>query len=376
MNQNELFSSPLRTLPTRVRRTYCGGEWFSQWHQKEDTYGNTCPEEWLASSTEAINTGFTPVENEGLSCVQVDGQTMLLRDLIQQAPEQMLGEKHAAEYGANQGVLAKIIDSAERLSIQVHPDHDFSERWFHSRYGKTECWYIMDAHNIGNTEPYLLMGFRPGVTREQWEEYFNKQDIEGMIGCLQKIKPKAGEVWLVRGGVPHAIGPGCCLVEIQEPTDYTLRSEVYKSDGTRLPDELVNRCLGNEALMQCFHYTGMTEEELREDCCISPVTNKLCGDDIWQLLIGEEHTPCFSMDKATIKGSYRFTSDGGFSFAAILEGSGTIEWEGKRMELNVGDQLFLPAGLKNFTLSGNQDTQLTWIRFYPPGSTPKKPEQK
>lgn len=374
--KNVVFDGPIRTLPTRVRRTYCGGEWFSKWHQTEDNYGNTCPEEWLASSTEAINTGFTPVENEGLSCAVIDEKLVLLRDLIKSAPEQMLGKKHVAEYGANQGVLAKIIDSAERLSIQVHPDYDFSEKFFHSRYGKTECWYIMDAHKVGDKEPYLLMGFRPGVTRDKWEKCFNKQDIEGMIGCLHKIKPKAGEVWLVRGGVPHAIGPGCCLVEIQEPTDYTLRSEIYKSDGTRLPDELINRCLGNEALMECFHYTGMTEEELRDDCCIRPVTQKLVGDDVWQLLIGKEQTPCFAMDKVTITKNYKFVSDDVFSFATVLSGNGTIKWQNQSVEINAGDQFFLPACLDDFELSGKQESPLTWIRFYPPGSTPKAPKQK
>jgi mannose-6-phosphate isomerase len=43
-------------------------------------------------------------------------------------------------------------------------------------------------------------------------------------------------VYLVEGGVPHAIGSGCFLVEIQEPTDLTLRVERTTPRGNGVPD--------------------------------------------------------------------------------------------------------------------------------------------
>ena len=84
--------------------------------------------------------------------------------------------------------------SAERLSIQVHPDKEFSRKYFHSDYGKTECWYILQTREVQGQEPYLLMGFRPGVTRERWQHCYETQDIRGMIDCMHKVTPKAGEV--------------------------------------------------------------------------------------------------------------------------------------------------------------------------------------
>lgn len=124
------------------------------------------PEEWLASITQAVNPGFPSVENEGLSAVSAGDKSCLLKELIERAPQEMLGRKHFNRYGAKTGVLVKLLDPAVRLSIQVHPDKTFAKKYFHSEYGKTECWHILDVREIDGQKPYLLMGFAPGVTEE------------------------------------------------------------------------------------------------------------------------------------------------------------------------------------------------------------------
>ena len=40
-------------------------------------------------------------------------------------------------------LLVKMIDAHDRLSVQVHPDDDMASQF--NSYGKTECWYILDA---------------------------------------------------------------------------------------------------------------------------------------------------------------------------------------------------------------------------------------
>lgn len=361
---------PLRTEPTRVRRTYTGGEWFSTWHgDGTDDVGNR-PEEWIASVVPAVNTGFPPQENEGLSLVENRGERILLRDLLEQFPETMLGTTHAEKFGAQPGVLAKIIDSAERLSIQVHPDRAFAAERLHSSYGKTECWHILSTRKTAGEDAYLLMGFRPGVTRELWEELYRRQDVDGMIRCLHRIVPRPGDTWLIRGGVPHAIGPGCCLVEIQEPTDYTFRSEKHAGNGALLPDELIHRGLGDEALMDCFHYDALEEQELYDRCRVEPVTEQYGESVSRHILIGAQQTPCFSMEKFCTAGRCLCKTDGNFSFAAVLEGEGSISWNGGRMTLRSGDQFFCPAALSSFELEGAPGQVLTTVWFHPPGAAP------
>lgn len=40
--------------------------------------------------------------------------------------------------GGNLGILVKLIDSNERLTIQVHPNNQKAKELFNSEFGKTE----------------------------------------------------------------------------------------------------------------------------------------------------------------------------------------------------------------------------------------------
>lgn len=42
-------------------------------------------------------------------------------------------------------LLCKIVDANEPLSIHVHPDDSYAYEFENGQYGKSECWYIIDA---------------------------------------------------------------------------------------------------------------------------------------------------------------------------------------------------------------------------------------
>lgn len=41
--------------------------------------------------------------------------------------------------------MAKIVDAAAPLSIHVHPDDSYAYEHEEGQYGKSECWYIIEA---------------------------------------------------------------------------------------------------------------------------------------------------------------------------------------------------------------------------------------
>ncbi len=94
-----------------------------------------------------------------------------------------------------------------------------------SAFGKTESWYILGGREINGEKSAIYLGFREGVTEEIWKELFLKQDIQGMLSNLHRFEVNPGDAFIIYGGVPHAIGSGCFLMEVQEPTDYTMRVE-------------------------------------------------------------------------------------------------------------------------------------------------------
>jgi mannose-6-phosphate isomerase len=59
----------------------------------------------------------------------------------------------------------------------------------------------------------------------KWKQHFVSRDIEGMLSCLHKIEVNPGDTFMIYGGVPNAIGSGCFLLEVQEPTDFAMRVE-------------------------------------------------------------------------------------------------------------------------------------------------------
>ena len=220
---------PIKMLPNRVWRIYLGGLLLDELRGDEGSDGYF-PEDWLASVVEANNPPRADApEREGLSRVETENGVRYLKDLIDADPQAYLGKAHIASHGAHFGVLTKFLDSAERLPIQVHPDKTAAKTLFRSDYGKTEAWYILGGREINGEAPYILLGFREDVTKQQLRELFDRQDIAGMAALMHKVPVQAGDVFLIEGGTPHAIGPGCFLLEIQEPTDYTIRTPRARS---------------------------------------------------------------------------------------------------------------------------------------------------
>ena len=340
---------PLKMLPNRVWRIYLGGLLLSQL-RGEDGKDGYFPEDWLASVVEANNPprDDAPAQ-EGLSRVETPDGIRTLREMIDEDPEGFLGKVHIDAFGVHFGVLTKFLDSAERLPIQVHPDKAAAKTLFHSDYGKTEAWYILGGREIGGETPHILLGFKEDVTKEKLRDLFDRQDIDGMASLMHKIPVQAGDVFLIEGGTPHAIGPGCFLLEIQEPTDYTISLEKCNTLGEKLPDFLCHMGLGFDKMFDCFHYIRHTEPELLAKFKLVPQT--LEQDDVHTLtaLISYERTPMFSLRRLDVCGTYRRICTGSPSALVVTAGEGTIA----DIPVRQGECLFVQAKAADFDLCGS-----------------------
>ena len=105
----------------------------------------------------------------------------------------------------------------------------------------------------------VYLGFKPGITRDGWRRAFEAQ--EGLLECLQKIPVIAGDFVFVDGGVPHAIGAGCFMVELQEPSDLMVVAERVTPSGRRIPDGKIFCGLDFEGMLDVYGYNGLSFEE-------------------------------------------------------------------------------------------------------------------
>jgi len=123
------------------------------------------------------------------------------------------------EPAADAPLLVKYLFTAERLSIQVHPD-DAAARARGFPRGKDEAWYIIDA------APDARIGI--GLTREVSRETLRAAALDGSIETLLDWRPvRAGELLYSPAGTIHAIGGGIALIEIQQNLDLTYRLYDY-----------------------------------------------------------------------------------------------------------------------------------------------------
>lgn len=122
--------------------------------------------------------------------------------------------------------LAKLIDTALPLSVQVHPADDPVT----GASGKEEAWVILEA----DEGAAIHVGLRDGVDAEHLAARTRAAVADAtaghaLLGCLERVEVAAGDTILVPARTPHAIGGGILLAEIQQPADCTYRFFDYGS---------------------------------------------------------------------------------------------------------------------------------------------------
>lgn len=363
-NPGDYWRRPLPLQGERVWRPFTGGRELDRLHGIMPARDSNLSEEWMLSTTPAsLHASDRP--DAGLCRLRDNGP--LLRDLVAAAPEHMLGQTHTARYGADTGLLVKLLDSRNRLAMQVHPDRKAAMRHFHSRFGKTECWHILALRDDSPEPPCLWLGFREGVSRQEWRDCFLRQDIEKMFACLHRFHPAPGETWLVPGGVPHAIGAGCLIAEIQEATDITLRTEKVLPSGVVLTEEDCHLGIGVDAMLDCFHYRGMTQKEAEQTYRIEPRTVPTTDSDTHiRELVGPADTDCFAMHALDIAGSTPMTPMHTYSGLCVVSGRVELTWDGGRTSLSAGEHAFIPAECGAFQVANTGDAPARLLRFFGP----------
>ena len=112
-------------------------------------------------------------------------------------------------------LLFKLIDARWPLSIQVHPN----ERTAPLTGGepKTEAWYVIKAF----PGAALYAGLKHPFEEEDLREIVEQGPI--LLDQLNPIRVAEGDMLYVPGGMPHAIGGGCFIYEVQQSSDTTYR---------------------------------------------------------------------------------------------------------------------------------------------------------
>jgi mannose-6-phosphate isomerase len=198
---------PARLEPTRVYRFYRGGALIDRLRGEPERDGDH-PEDWLGSVVPARNPGRDE-PFAGLSRLE-DGP--LLRDAI----------ASRREAWGTPNLLVKLLDPVHRLPVHAHPDRAFAREHLGSDYGKTEAWLVVATRDAPVD---VWLGLREDTDRKRYRGWIEAQDTDALLGSLHRLSLDAGDIVYVPAGVPHAIGGGALIVELQEPTDFSIICE-------------------------------------------------------------------------------------------------------------------------------------------------------
>lgn len=149
----------------------------------------------------------------------VDGphQGRTLARVIASAPVEILGQAVLDAEGAVFPLLIKLLDPADWLSIQVHPDDALALEIEGDGFrGKTEAWYVLDAAPGAE----LIAGVAPGHGSSEVNSAIRDGSLEPM---LERHVVRPGDALLVEAGLIHALGPGVFIYEVQQNSDLTYR---------------------------------------------------------------------------------------------------------------------------------------------------------
>lgn len=333
----------LKFKENRVWRAYTGGKRIDRFYGRQGIADGRMPEEWLASAVEAFNPD-RPIKGEGLSVCE-DGR--IFKDVLKENPEKVLGKRLSEKFDGNLSILVKLLDSAERLVIQCHPTVSFAREHFGSMFGKTECWYMLDCEE----KACVYLGFKPGITKEKWKALFRTQDTSGMLDCLHKFPVKPGDLWFVDGGIPHAIGGGCLMIELQEPSDLMVIPERVTPAGIVLAEQKLHGGLGFEKMFDCFRYAGYSKEETIKKYYRKAVLT----DNRFSSLVDSDLTDRFSMKALKVNGGVTVDLADRYAVVIVTAGEGVIKTKDETSNLKKSNNFFVTADSGSLELSGEME---------------------
>lgn len=330
---------PVPLQPNLIEHFYLGGARIAALRGLPRA-GQRQPEEWIAATCGRFGDGDVGPARTA------DGT--LLRDLVAADPDAWVGTAARRADPADTGILVKLLDAGQRLPVHVHPDRDFARRHLHCPYGKTEAWLVLDA-DPGAT---VHMGWRDDVDPGELAVRRDVQDGAWMLERMHQLPVRRGDGILVPAGQVHAIGAGVFVLEVQEPTDWSILLEWSVTTETRDGSHLG---LGFEVAMGAVSHERLDPVRLRALRSHVDLDGPVPGDVSPRTpapCLVEAARPFFRLDLVDAGA----TVPAGFAALLVLPGddaeSSTLRSPAGTVAVAGGQTWAVPAAFGDWTLRG------------------------
>lgn len=320
---------PAMLLTPALKQTIWGGK------RLKDSYNMQTD---LSSVAEAWSLSCHPDGESVVASGEFKGLT--LTQVIDKLGKQILGTN--CEQTDGFPILIKLIDAADKLSVQVHPDDEYAVLHENEKHGKTEAWYIIECDDGAE----LIYGFKDKLTREQFEQSIKDNTL---LDKVNRVKVKPGDVALIEAGTLHAIGAGILLAEVQQSCNTTYRVYDYNRPGLDgKPRQLhIKQSLD---VTKCEKPARSLDPEgkIIHHCGFS--SRLLCKSKFFTMTLVDSQSNFTD-----------YADDKSFVSVVILDGSGALVTQNETINLTKGASVFIPASDGQFNITGRFKALLTRV---------------
>ena len=235
-------------------------------------------------------------------------------------------------------LLTKILDATQKLSVQVHPDDTYAYEFENGEYGKTECWYILDAKPGAE----IIYGTN-AESKEMLEKLLDEHRFEELF---KRVPVEPGDFFYVPAGTVHGIGEGIIILETQQSSDTTYR--IYDYDRRDQNGQL--RPLHIEKSKDVIQFGD-------ENPNVIPSTE-----------VVETHKKTtyvknqfFTVVKWDIDGTLNYMKPREFVLVSVLEGQGELIADGEIYPIEKGNHFILTAEDLDNVFEGELTLMISYV---------------
>ncbi len=251
-----------------------------------------------------------------------------LHDIMREETGYLLGTEAKPTIHGQFPLLLKILDAADVLSVQVHPDDTAALALGEPDVGKTEMWHVLSSREGSE----LICGLHPDVTPDSFAAAIENGTVQQL---MRSFPAPPGTSTFVSAGTVHAIGAGILLAEIQQNSDLTYR--IYDWDR--------RDSAGNARELHLEKALKVTDFDSHHGGPASPLAYDENGVTVQVL----GACPYFATQLINRPGGWtRKTHGRSFHLLLARDEAATVSAGGERETLARGEVLLVPAGVPEY----------------------------
>ena len=306
------------------------------------------PEDWVGSVSALLEAIRPPGAPADIGVSRLPDGTSLAK-AVGDDRAGWLGDAASALPPGETGLLVKLLDAGERLPVHWHPTREFANAHLGSAFGKSEGWIVLDAEPGAS----VWLGFARDVGEDEVDRWARDGSADDWLGAMLRLPVSAGDVLWVPAGVPHAIGPGIFIVELQEPTSFSVLAEY---EGFGLTPEQATLGMGWDL---AFASLDRQAADGAPGGTLRPAGRVLADGAEGRItsLFGPETDRFFAAERVECRGALTVPGSE-FRVLIVTRGSGTLNAGSEMLEIDAGQTLVVPAAVGPLGLAGEVEAIL------------------